>query len=488
MFAKIYFLYIFAKQTKHQLIYIQLIMFKRECYIKRREALRGLVRDGLILIFGNNESSYNYPSNVYKYRQDSTFLYFFGQKRDGLVGIIDVDNNKEYLAGNDIDIDDIIWLGATPSVSDLASEVGVENAININAMNQLVTKAKAEGRRIHFLPQYRHDIMIQISDLLGIHPLQTRAEASVELIKAVVALRSKKEEVEIEELEKAAAIGYKMHTTAMQLCRPGVTEQYIAGVIDGIASSYGSMVSFPTIMTMHGEIMHGIPTSAQLEEGRLMLCDAGAENNMNYCSDNTRTTPVSGRFTQQQRAIYDTVVACHDLAVDLARPGVTWKSVHLDICRRLAEGLKDVGLMKGDLDEAVALGAHALFLPHGLGHMMGLDVHDMEGLGQQYVGFDDEVQPSTQFGLNCLRMGRKLEKGFVLTDEPGCYFIPALIDQWKAEKKFTDFINYDEVEKYRDFGGIRVENDLLITSEGCRIIGQDIIPYHADEVESFINE
>lgn len=438
------------------------------------------------MLFGNNESPANYPANVYKFRQDSSFLYFYGQHRDGLVGVIDVDNDKEYLIGNDIDIEDIVWCGQVDSVSDLAERSGVENSAPMSRLAELVDEAKAQGRKVHFLPPYRHDLMIQIMDLTGIHPSQQREQASLELIKAVIDQRAVKTAGEIEEIERACAIGYEMHTTAMRLCRPGVTEQYIAGKLSGIASSRGCIVSFPAILTMHGEIMHGNPSPRPLEEGRLMLCDAGAETNENYCSDNTRTTPVSGKFTQRQREIYSIVEACHDHALELSRPGIKWWDVHMGVAKLMTERLKELGLMKGDTEEAVRNGAHALFFPHGLGHMMGMDVHDMEGLGQQYVGFDDEVRPSTQFGTNCLRCGRRLQEGWVMTDEPGIYFIPALIDDWRSKGINKDFINFDLVETYKDFGGVRIENDLLITKDGCRMLGKECIPYHINEVEAFM--
>ncbi len=456
-------------------------MFTKQTYINRRQALKEKVGNGIILIFGHNNAPANYPANGYKFRQDSSFLYFFGQQRDALVGVIDIDNNKEYLIGDDIDIEDIIWTGFVPSVHDLAAEVGVENSVPMNKLAELV-----KGREVHYLPPCRHDLMIQIGDLLGIHPLKVRESASVKLIKAVVDLRAVKSDEEIEEIERAMAIGYKMHTAAMKACRPGVTEKYIGGLLAGIAESYGCKESFQTILTMHGEIFHGDPSLRPLEAGRLMLCDAGAETVNNYCSDNTRVTPISGKFTQRQRDIYSIVEACHDLVIEKACPGKKWMDMHLDVCRLMTDRLKDLGLMKGNTDDAVEAGAHAMFLQHGLGHMMGMDVHDMEGLGQVYVGFDDEVRPSEQFGTNCLRCGRRIQPGWVLTDEPGIYFIPALIDKWKAEGMYRDFLCYDKIEEYRDFGGIRLEDDILITDNGCRVLGEQIIPYHIDDVEEFI--
>ena len=463
------------------------MLFCQQTYINRRETLRKRIGSGLILLMGNNDSPMNYPSNVYKFRQDSCFLYYFGQHREGLVGVIDADEGKEYLIGNDIDIEDIVWFGQVDSVADLAAQCGVAHSAPMSQLAQLVEKAKGQGRKIHFLPPYRHDIQIQLMDLLGIHPSQQRQQASVELIKAVVDQRAVKTEEEIAEIEKACAIGYEMHTTAMRLCQPGVTEQYIAGVISGIASSKGCITSFPSILSMHGEIMHGYPSPRPLEAGRLMLCDAGAETNENYCSDNTRTTPISGTFTQRQRDIYNIVVECHDYTLSIAAPGVKWWDVHFGVARLMTERLKELGLMKGNTDEAVRNGAHAMFMPHGLGHMMGMDVHDMEGLGQTYVGFDEEVQPNLeQFGTNCLRCGRRLQEGWVMTDEPGIYFIPALIDEWRAKGINKDFLNFDLLETYKDFGGIRLEDDILITKEGCRFLGDKLIPYHTKDVEEFL--
>jgi Xaa-Pro dipeptidase len=463
-------------------------MFSKETYISRRAELKKLVKSGVIILFGNNNSPANFPNNGYHpFRQDSSFRYYFGQNRDGLVGVIDVDNDLETLVGDDISIDDIVWYGSVDSVHDMAEQVGVANSAPMKSLKTICNDAMRQKRTIHFLPPYRYDIKLQIFDLLGIHPNQQKESASMPLIQAVVKMRSSKTQEEIEELERAAVIGYKMHTTAMKMCRPGITEMEIAGVLDGIANGFGSMVSFPTILTQHGEIQHGSPSPAPLQAGKLMLCDAGAETLESYCSDNTRTTPVSGHYDQRQLEIYSIVEECHDYALKVARPGVKWWDVHFGVCRLMTERLKELGLMKGDTEEAVRAGAHAMFMVHGLGHMMGMDVHDMESLDQINVGFDEEVRPNLeQFGTNCLRMGRRLQEGFVVTDEPGIYFIPALIDDWKASGHCKEFINFDKLETYKDFGGIRIEDDLLITKDGCRFIGKDRIPYHPKDVEAFM--
>ncbi|SES95634.1 aminopeptidase P family protein [Prevotella sp. kh1p2] len=463
-------------------------MFDKEIYVRRRQELKRLVKNGVIILFGNNNSPCNYPNNgYYPFRQDSSFLYYFGQNRDGLVGVIDVDNDTETLIGDDIDIEDIVWYGSVDSVSDMAAEVGVAHSAPAKTLAAICNEAMSKHRRIHFLPPYRHDIKLQVYDLLGIHPNQQKESASMELIKAIVKMRSTKQPEEIVELEKAARIGYKMHTTAMRLTKPGVTEKYIGGQVDGIANSYGAMVSFPTIFSQHGEIMHGNPSMAELQAGRLALCDAGAENINNYCSDNTRTYPVNGKFTQRQLEIYSIVEACHDYVLQVAKPGVKYADVHFAVCRLMFDRLKELGLAKGDTAEAVKAGAHAIFLPHGLGHMMGMDVHDMENLDQINVGFDEETRPNLeQFGTNSLRMGRRLEEGFVVTDEPGIYFIPALIDDWKASGHCAEFLNFDLLETYKDFGGIRIEDDVLITKDGCRFIGEERIPYHPKDIEAFM--
>ena len=462
-------------------------MFSKETYIRRRAELKKLVGNGVVILFGNNEAPANYPANAYApMRQDSSFLYYFGQHREGLVGVIDIDNDEEWLFGDDIDIEDIVWMGFVPSVADLAAEVGVSKTAPLSQLAEVCRRATATSRTIHFLPPYRFDTKIQIMDLLGIHPSQQKEKASLPLIQAVVKMRSTKEAQEIEAIERACDVGYAMHTTAQLLIRPGVTERFIGGQVDGIARSLAQGVSFATIFSQHGEIMHGNPSDAKLEDGRLVLCDAGCELD-DYCSDNTRTMPVNGKFTQKQLDIYSIVEACHDYVLEVAKPGVKYQDVHFAVCRLMTERLKELGLMKGDTDEAVAAGAHAMFLPHGLGHMMGMDVHDMEGLGQIYVGFDEETRPNLeQFGTNCLRMGRRLQEGFVVTDEPGIYFIPHLIDLWRKEGHCKEFLNFDLLDTYKDFGGIRIEDDLLITKDGCRFLGQKRIPYHPAELEAFM--
>lgn len=461
-------------------------MFETSVYKNRRARLKEKVKSGLVLILGNGEAPANYTDNTYKFRQDSSFLYFFGLNQPGFAGVIDIDSGDEYLFGNDVDMDDIIWMGPQPSVKDMAARGGVSKTAPFARLADCMKTAISQGRRIHFLPPYRFRNMLLLEELLGIRPALVKNYASLELIKAVVDLRSVKEPCEIEEITKACNIGYEMHTAAMRNCKPGVKEQYIAGLIEGIAASYGSMVSFPVILSQNGETLHNHDHSQILQEGRMMLTDAGAEEVSHYCSDFTRTVPVGGKFLTRQKEVYNIVLAANNKAIEIAKPGVTYQYVHLEVCKVLAQGLKDLGLMKGDVNEAVAAGAHALFMPHGLGHMMGLDVHDMEDLGQIYVGYDDETRPIDQFGTSSLRMGRRLQEGFVITDEPGCYFIPALIDQWRAQGIHKEFLNYDKIETFKDFGGIRLEDDILIIPGGSRFLGDKRTPITVEEVEEIM--
>ena len=459
-------------------------MFETSVYKNRRARLKEKVKSGLVLILGNGEAPANYTDNTYKFRQDSSFLYFFGLNQPGFAGVIDIDSGDEYIFGNDVD--NIIWMGPQPSVKDMAARVGVSKTAPFARLADCMKTAISQGRRIHFLPPYRFRNMLLLEELLGIRPALVKNYASLELIKAVVDLRSVKEPCEIEEITKACNIGYEMHTAAMRNCKPGVKEQYIAGLIEGIAASYGSMVSFPVILSQNGETLHNHDHSQILQEGRMMLTDAGAEEVSHYCSDFTRTVPVGGKFLTRQKEVYNIVLAANNKAIEIAKPGVTYQYVHLEVCKVLAQGLKDLGLMKGDVNEAVAAGAHALFMPHGLGHMMGLDVHDMEDLGQIYVGYDDETRPIDQFGTSSLRMGRRLQEGFVITDEPGCYFIPALIDQWRAQGIHKEFLNYDKIETFKDFGGIRLEDDILIIPGGSRFLGDKRTPITVEEVEEIM--
>ena len=458
-------------------------MFSKEVYVNRRNALKAKMNSGVLLFLGTSEAAVNYPGNTYRYRQDSNFNYFFGLTDPDLAAIIDLESGEEIIFGNDVDIDDIIWMGPQPFIKDKAESVGVSKSFPFAELEKYVSDAKAKGRKVHFLPPYRNHNKILLNKMLGVGFDQMKAQASEEFIKAVVSLRLIKEECEIAELDKACNIGYAMHYTAMKMARLGMVEQELVGVMEGIAISQGLMPSFPIILSQNGETLHNHSHHQVLTDGRLIVIDAGAETNSNYCSDFTRTIPSSGKFTTRQKEIYDIVAAANNHVIEISRPGISYTDVHLSMARIMAQGLKDLNILKGDVDEIVANGAQALMMPHGLGHNMGMDVHDMEDLGENYVGYDDNYKRSTQFGLGSLRMGKMLEKGHVITDEPGIYFIPALIEKWKNEGTNAQFINFDVLEKYYDFGGIRLEDDILITDECCRLLGSKRLPITTEEVE-----
>ncbi len=460
-------------------------MFDKEIYIKRRLRIHDQLKEGLVILPGNDESAMNYPANQYRFRQDSNFLYFFGLDHPGFVGVMDLENGNDHIFGNDVDMDDIIWMGDQPSVKEQAAQVGVTHTAPLAKLGDMLKTAMEKGRTLHFLPFYRGDTLLFMSEMTGLAPAKLRDMVSVPLIKAIVNLRSYKGEEEIREIEYAMEIAWEMHTTAMKMARPGVIEREIAGTIEGIAAARGNGISFPIILTINGQTLHNHYHGNELKAGRLMVTDAGAESLLHYASDITRTVPVSGKFDQRQKDIYEIVLEANTETINAARPGITNKNLHLMASRIIANGLKEVGLMRGDMDQAVSLGAVALFFPHGLGHMMGLDVHDMEGLGEDYVGYNDEVHRSKQFGMAFLRLARKLEPGFVFTIEPGIYFIPALIEQWRKEKKFTEFINYDKLDAFMDFGGIRIEDDVLIREDDAIVLGRPI-PKTVEEVENMM--
>ena len=462
-------------------------MFKKEVYIDRRNRLKKEIGTGIALFPGNVEAAFNYPANTYHFRQDSHFLYFFGIDLPGFTAVIDFDNSQEYIFGNDFDIDDIIWMGPQPKVAELAARVGISNTFPLNELNSLIEKAQKNGQEIHFLPPYRGETDIQLAQLLNESVFDIRNKASVELIKAVVKLKEIKDVHEIAEIEKAVDIAYEMHTTAMKMAKPGVVEQKIAGTIEGISLALGGPVSFPIILSMNVQTLHNHYHGNVLEEGRMMVTDAGAETQLHYASDITRTVPVGGKFSKRQADIYQIVLDANMNSIEAIKPGIKYRDVHFLAARTIVDGLKNIGLMKGDTDDAVEAGAHTLFLPHGLGHMMGMDVHDMEGLGENNVGYDEETVRSKEFGTAYLRLGKELKAGFVLTVEPGIYFIPELIDQFKAEDKFSDYINYEIVETYKDFGGVRIEDDVLVTETGYRVLGKPI-PKTIEDVERTMSE
>ena len=458
-------------------------MFDRQVYISRRKRLLESLKEGVVLLLGNSEASCNYPDNQYQFRQDSSFLYFFGLDKPDLAAVLDVESGEEVVFGDDVDIDDIIWMGPQPLIADEAAAVGVKKTAPLARLADCLKEAQRKGRTIHFLPPYRNHNRILLHQLLGLPLAGLKEAASVELIKAVVALRLVKEPCEVEEIDKACNLGYAMHLTAMKMMRLGMVEQELVGVMEGVCKSGGVMTSFPTILSQHGETLHNHYHGDVLTEGRLCVIDAGVEIASHYCSDNTRTLPTGGKFTQKQKDVYNIVLAANDFAREAARPGVTYRDVHLGSAKIIVQGLKNLGLVHGDVDEMVAAGVQGLFMPHGLGHNMGLDVHDMEDLGENYVGYDPDQVRAKQLGLGSLRMARRLVPGHVITDEPGIYFIPALIEKWKQEGHNAQFVDFARLEDYYDFGGIRLEDDLLITERGARILGMKRLPITVAEIE-----
>ncbi len=452
-------------------------MFAPEIYQQRRRKLLQQIESGLILLLGNDDSPFNAAENCYRFRQDSSFLYFCGLDQPGLSLVLDIDAEKEILFGQPQTLDAIVWSGERPSIQSLAERSGIKRSRPVKDLNGVIQAAIAAGRIIHFLPTCRADSRIRLADFLGTQTAALNLDVSQSLIKAVVALRSLKGEEEIAELDAAADLGYQLHKTAQQAVADGVYEWEIAGELEAVAARAGRMLAFPPIVTTRGEILHNHQRENKLRNGDLLLIDCGVESPRHYASDHTRTIPVGGKFSPRQSDIYRIVLRCLKRARELIQPGIAYLDVHLAVCQTLVESLQDLGLMRGDPRQAVAAGAHALFMPHGLGHMLGLDVHDMEDLGEDHVGYDDDVRRSTQFGTSGLRLGRKLQENFTLTVEPGIYFIPRLIEQWKESAHHAEVINYARLTEYPDFGGIRLEDDILITREGNRLLGRQIPLY-----------
>lgn len=466
-------------------------MFSKEVYARRRQTLVAKMADsaaegkrGIALFIGNTEAPAQYKDNCYKFRQDSTWLYFFGIDQPLYAAIIDLDNGIETIFANDVEIGDIIWMGPQPSVASVAASVGVEKSAPYTDLNAAVAKVLAEGRPVHFVKPSRYYNTMKIASLLGCGTDEVAGRFSLALTKAIISMRLVKEDCEIEVIDDACNLGYEMHTVARNSIVPGIIEQEIVGKMDGVTLSKGWGVSFPTILTQHGETLHNHLHDKIIEPGKLMVIDAGAESNVHYASDFTRTYPTSGKFTAKQREIYQIVCDCNEFAFSMTRPGISYREVHLKTMHLMLEELRALDIVRGDVQDMVEAGIAGLFMPHGLGHNMGLDVHDMEDYGENYVGYDDDQRRSPQLGLGSLRMARKLVPGNVITDEPGIYFIPALIEKWKSEKTGQGFVNYQKLESYYDFGGIRLEDDVLVTADGARRLGKKRLPISPDDVEA----
>ena len=466
-------------------------MFSKDVYARRRQTLVAKMADsaaegkrGIALFIGNTEAPAQYKDNCYKFRQDSTWLYFFGIDQPLYAAIIDLDNGNETVFANDVEIGDIIWMGPQPSVASVAASVGVEKSAPYTDLNAAVAKVLAEGRPVHFVKPSRYYNTMKIASLLGCGTDEVAGRFSLALTKAIISMRLVKEDCEIEVIDDACNLGYEMHTVARNSIVPGIIEQEIVGKMDGVTLSKGWGVSFPTILTQHGETLHNHLHDKIIEPGKLMVIDAGAESNVHYASDFTRTYPTSGKFTAKQREIYQIVCDCNEFAFSMTRPGISYREVHLKTMHLMLEELRALDIVRGDVQDMVEAGIAGLFMPHGLGHNMGLDVHDMEDYGENYVGYDDDQSRSPQLGLGSLRMARKLVPGNVITDEPGMYFIPALIEKWKSEKTDQGFVNYSKLESYYDFGGIRLEDDVLVTADGARRLGKERLPISPDDVEA----
>ena len=466
-------------------------MFSKDVYARRRQTLVAKMADsaaegkrGIALFIGNTEAPAQYKDNCYKFRQDSTWLYFFGIDQPLYAAIIDLDNGNETVFANDVEIGDIIWMGPQPSVASVAASVGVEKSAPYTDLNAAVAKVLAEGRPVHFVKPSRYYNTMKIASLLGCGTDEVAGRFSLALTKAIISMRLVKEDCEIEAIDDACNLGYEMHSMARNCIVPGIIEQEIVGKMDGVTLSKGWGVSFPTILTQHGETLHNHLHDKIIEPGKLMVIDAGAESNVHYASDFTRTYPTSGKFTAKQREIYQIVCDCNEFAFSMTRPGISYREVHLKTMHLMLEELRALDIVRGDVQDMVEAGIAGLFMPHGLGHNMGLDVHDMEDYGENYVGYDDDQSRSPQLGLGSLRMARKLVPGNVITDEPGIYFIPALIEKWKSEKTDQGFVNYSKLESYYDFGGIRLEDDVLVTADGARRLGKERLPISPDDVEA----
>ena len=454
----------------------------KDTYIRRRARLKKDLGSGLLLFLGNDEVGMNYADNTYRFRQDSTFLYFFGLDYSGLAAIIDIDNDAEIVFGNELTIDDIVWTGTQPTLKEKSETVGVAKTLPMTELGNYISKARTKGQTVHFLPPYRGDHKVWLWELLGVEPAAQTAKASVPFIKAIVAQRNYKDEEEIRLIEESVDLSTEMHLAAYRTVRPDIHESQVAAAVEEVACRHGNALAFPTIATVQGQVLHNHGFIHQLREGDIFLLDAGAETKSHYAGDLSSSMPVGEKFTERQEIVYNIHLASFRAAVDTLKLGVPFRDAHIAAATKIAEGMKDLGLMKGDPAEAAETGAYALFFPCGLGHMVGLDVHNMENLGEQYVGYADGQVKSTQFGFKSLRLARPLEKGFVFTIEPGIYFIPELMDKWRAEHQFMDFINYDKLDAWRNFTGLRNELNYVMTDTGARLLGTVKKPMTLEEV------
>jgi Xaa-Pro aminopeptidase len=461
-------------------------MFSKNIYVQRRKILKNEIGSGIILMLGNEESPMNYTDNTYHFRQDSTFLYYFGLDQPNLAAMIDIDEEAELIFGNELSVEEIVWMGVQKTLTEKAELSGIGTVIPIDILHEYLTDAIRRGRQIHIIPQYRAENLIKLGDLLGIRTSHINKYISAKLIKAVINQRIIKSKEEIEEIEKAISVSYDMYIAAMKSTKEGLYEREVAGLIEGIALSKGNGLSFPTIFSVNGEILHNHNHDNLMKNGSLVVLDSGVETERHYASDITRAFPVSGKFTDKQKEIYNIVLEANLSGINAVKPGINFREVHLLAAKIIASGLKKLGFFNGEVDDIVHTGAYALFFPHGLGHLLGLDVHDMENYGEQNTGYDESITRSELFGLGYLRFAKELKPGHIMTIEPGIYFMPQLIDKWESENKFTKYINYDKAKSYVGFGGIRIEDDVLVTETSSRVLGKPI-PKSIKEIEAIMS-
>ncbi len=455
-------------------------MFDAEVYCQRRRILVDRMSEGGIALFlGNFDCPMNYPDNIYEFRQDSCFRYYFGLNETGLAGAIDLDSGESILFGTELSVEDIVWVGYRPSLKEKGDRISVAAVQPYDDLETYLKKSSKQGRPIYVPPAYRADIRVR---LMGWQDQGVIIADSMELVDTIILQRSIKSDEEVAEIEKAITVSHEIQTTVMATARSGMRECELKGLVDAIQTKHGCKNAFPTILTIHGEILHNNDYDNELCQGHLVVNDSGVESPFGYCSDITRTFPVAGRFDSRQKDIYEIVLTAQQAAISAIKPGALFRDIHLLACRVLTEGLNALGLMRGDIDGAVAAGAHALFFPCGLGHLLGMDVHDMEGLGEDRVGYNSQIKRSNQFGLRSLRLARPIQAGFVVTVEPGIYFIPPLLEQWEQQKHCSNFINYEKVKAFMGFGGIRIEDDILVTSNGYRELGP-VAPRTIEQVE-----
>lgn len=463
-------------------------IFDKKVFENRRKELNKTMKTGVILLLGNDNSPIDCVAHSYRFRQDSIFSYYTGiDKTPSVSLLIDIDNNTETLFANDYSTEDQMWTGPLPPFSEKAKKTGINDSRSTSELKPIIEKIISSKREIHYPPTCKGEIIIKLSSLLGKPVALINNEASQKLIAAVIKQREFKSPDEIKSIETALDISSKFYKNLFNLTKPGLTENELRGVFASILEAHDSAPSFPTILTKDGHILHNLKHDNTIKENDLLLVDSGALSKDGYCSDITRTFPVSGKFTEKQKAVYNIVLNAQLRAIECMKPEALFKDIHIETCKVIVDGLKNIGIMKGCTKTAVEKGAHALFMPHGLGHMMGMDVHDMEVLGEDNVGYNSEIQRSEQFGLSALRFGRRLKKGHVVTAEPGIYFIPELIKKWKSDNKFTEFINYEKLDEYLDFGGIRIEDDVLVTTDGSKVLGNSI-PKTVDAIEKLMNK